>query len=213
MRMKFAREGLPYICALGVATLVVDLLGSWWVGLFLLVLTLAVASFFRDPEREVPEGENHVVSPADGRVVAVDAQAHAETLPGETFQRVAIFMSPANVHVNRVPVAGQVLSIKHTPGRFLAAYDERSSLENERNEVVLRDERGRPLVFVQVAGLLARRIVCYLSPGQRVEQGARFGMIMFGSRVDVYVSPSAKVRVRVGDRVRAGSAILAEYPS
>ena len=182
MRMKFAREGLPYICALGVATLVVDLLGSWWVGLFLLVLTLAVASFFRDPEREVPEGDNHVVSPAD-------------------------------VHVNRVPVAGQVLSVKHTPGRFLAAYDERSSLENERNEVVLRDERGRSLVFVQVAGLLARRIVCYLSPGQRVEQGARFGMIMFGSRVDVYVSPSAKVRVRVGDRVRAGSAILAEYPS
>ena len=167
MRMKFAREGLPYICALGVATLVVDLLGSWWVGLFLLVLTLAVASFFRDPEREVPEGDNHVVSPADGRVVAVDAQAHAETLPGEAFQRVAIFMSPADVHVNRVPVAG----------------------------------------------LLARRIVCYLSPGQRVEQGARFGMIMFGSRVDVYVSPSAKVRVRVGDRVRAGSAILAEYPS
>src|SRR5256714_15159235 len=106
MRMKFAREGLPYICALGVATLVVDLLGSWWVGLFLLVLTLAVASFFRDPEREVPEGENHGGSPADGRVVAVDAQAPAETLPGGTFQRVAILLLPANVHVTHVPVAG-----------------------------------------------------------------------------------------------------------
>ncbi len=209
--MKFAREGLPFIAALGIATLAADLLGFWWVGLFLLLLTLAVASFFRDPEREVPEGENHVVSPADGRVVAVEPQAHAEALPGETFQRVAIFMSPANVHVNRVPVAGQVLSVNHTPGQFLAAYDARSSLENERNEVVVRDERGRSLVFVQVAGLLARRIVCYLQPGQRVEQGARFGMIMFGSRVDVYLPLSAKMRVRVGDRVRAGSAILAEY--
>jgi len=209
--MKFAREGLPWIAALGIATLVVDLLGFWWVGLVLLLLTLEVASFFRDPERELPEGEDYVVSTADGRVVAVDAQAQAETLPGETFQRVAIFMSPANVHVNRVPVAGQVVSVKHTPGQFLAAYDERSSVLNERNEVVVRDERGRCLVFVQVAGLLARRIVCYLQAGQRVEQGARFGMIMFGSRVDVYVPPSATVRVRVGDRVRAGSAILAEY--
>jgi phosphatidylserine decarboxylase len=211
--MKFAREGLFFILGLGVATLVADLLGFWWVGLFLLILTLAVAAFFRDPEREIPEGGDIVVSPADGRVVAIDRQAHAQTLPGETFQRVAIFMSPADVHVNRVPVGGQVLSVTHTPGRFLAAYDERSSLENERNEVVLRDERGRSLVFVQVAGLLARRIVCYLRPGQRVEQGARFGMIMFGSRVDIYLPLSATVRVTVGDRVHAGSAILAEYPS
>ena len=211
--MKFAREGLFFILGLGVATLVADLLGLWWVGLFFLLLTLAVASFFRDPERAVPQGDDVVVSPADGRVVAIDGAAHAETLPGETFQRVAIFMSPANVHVNRVPVAGQVLSVTHTPGKFLAAYNERSSLENERNEVVVRDERGRALVFTQVAGLLARRIICYLRPGQRVEQGARFGLIMFGSRVDVYLPPAATVRVAVGDRVRAGSGVLAEYTS
>ena len=209
--MKLAREGLAFVMALGVATLVVDLIGYWWVGLFLLVLTLAVASFFRDPEREVPLGD-HVVSPADGRVVAIDREVHAETVAGEPFQRVAIFMSPANVHVNRVPASGEVISVTHTPGRFLAAYDERSSNENERNEVVLRDLGGRLLVLVQVAGLLARRIVCNLRPGQRVEQGQRFGLIMFGSRVDVYVAPSARVLVRVGDRVRAGSAILAEYP-
>jgi len=176
-----------------------------------LILTLAVASFFRDPEREVPEGENQVISPADGRVVAVDKEARVDSVPAEVFQRVAIFMSPANVHVNRVPVSGEVLSVQHTPGRFLAAYDERSSLENERNEVAVRDERGRPLVFVQVAGLLARRIVCHLRPGQKVEQGDRFGLIMFGSRVDVYVLPSAQIRVRVGERVRAGSGVLAEY--
>jgi phosphatidylserine decarboxylase len=211
--MKFAREGVPFILVLGVATLVVDLLGYWWIGLVLLGSTIAVASFFRDPEREVPEGENHVVSPADGRIVAVDAEARADSMPGETFQRVAIFMSPANVHVNRVPVSGEVVSVKHTPGRFLAAYDQRSSLENERNEVAVRDERGRPLVFVQVAGLLARRIICNLRPGQRVERGARFGLIMFGSRVDVYLLRSARLRVAIGDRVRAGSAVLAEYPS
>jgi phosphatidylserine decarboxylase len=210
--MKLAREGVAFVMALGVATLVVNLLGYWWIGLALLILTLAVASFFRDPERVVPRGD-HVVSPADGRVVAVDREARAETVSGETFQRVAIFMSPANVHVNRVPSSGEVVLVKHTAGRFLAAYDERSSMENERNEVVLRDPRGRLTVLVQVAGLLARRIVCHLHPGQRVEQGDRFGLIMFGSRVDVYLSPSARVLVRVGDRVRAGSVVLAEYPA
>ena len=198
---------------LGTATLVANLLGYWWVGLALLVFTLAVASFFRDPEREIPNEAEIVVSPADGRVVAVDAEARADSVPGEVFQRVAIFMSPANVHVNRVPVEGEVLTVKHTPGKFLAAYDERSSLENERNEVALRDGKGRPLVMVQVAGLLARRIICHLRPGQRVERGARFGLIMFGSRVDVYLTRDAKVRVRVGDRVRAGSGVLAEYPA
>jgi phosphatidylserine decarboxylase len=210
--MKLAREGVAFVMALGIAALVANLLGYWWVGLVLLVLTLAVASFFRDPERVVPRGD-HVVSPADGRVVAVDREARAETVAGETFQRVAIFMSPANVHVNRVPSSGEVVSVKHTSGRFLAAYDERSSMENERNEVVLRDLRGRLTVLVQVAGLLARRIVCNLYPGQRVEQGDRFGLIMFGSRVDVYLPPSARVLVRVGDRVRAGSVVLAEYPA
>ncbi len=211
--MKFAREGLPLVGGLGVATLVVDLLGFWWVGLFLLILTLAVASFFRDPERDVPEAGNAIVSPADGRVVAVERDVRPESLPDQAFQRVAIFMSPANVHVNRIPVDGEVLSVKHTPGRFLAAYDERSSLENERNEVALRDRAGRSLVFVQVAGLLARRIICHLRVGQAVERGERFGLIMFGSRLDVYIHPSAKILVRVGDRVRAGSGILAEYPS
>jgi len=210
--MKLAQEGVAFVMTLGVATLVANLLGFWWVGAALLVLTLAVASFFRDPERVVPRGD-HVVSPADGRVVAIDREAHPETVPGEIFQRVAIFMSPANVHVNRIPSSGEVVSVKHTSGSFLAAYHERSSMENERNEVVLRDLRGRVTVLVQVAGLLARRIVCHLRPGQRVEQGDRFGLIMFGSRVDIYVPPSAHILVRVGDRVRAGSAVLAEYPA
>jgi phosphatidylserine decarboxylase len=211
--MKLAREGIPFVLGLGGAVLIANLLAFWWLGLFSLILTLAVAAFFRDPERDVPEGEDVVVSPADGRVVAVEAEAHAEVMPQESFQRVAIFMSPMDVHVNRIPVSGEVLSVRHTPGRFLAAYDERASRENERNAVELRDRRGRPLVLVQVAGLLARRIVCHLHPGQLVEHGARFGLIMFGSRVDVYLPRSARVRVKVGERVHAGSAIIAEYPT
>jgi phosphatidylserine decarboxylase len=210
--MKFAREGLRFVIPLGLATLVANLLDFWWLGLCLLVLTLAVAAFFRDPERHAPSGDNLVMSPADGRIVAVDGEVRADALPDEMFQRVAIFMSPADVHVNRIPVEGEVLSVKHTPGRFLAAYDERSSTENERTEVVLRDLGGRVLVLVQIAGVLARRIVCRLHPGQRVCQGDRVGLIMVGSRVDVYVAPSARICVRVGDRVRAGSVVLAEYP-
>jgi phosphatidylserine decarboxylase len=211
--MKLAREGFSFVLSLGVAMLIADLLGFWGVGLCLLTLTLAVAAFFRDPEREIPKGDDLVVSPADGRVVAVEPEARAEVLPEESFQRVAIFMSPADVHVNRIPAAGEVISVRHTPGRFLAAYDARASRENERNAVALRDRRGRPLVLVQVAGLLARRIVCHLQPGQGVETGERFGLIMFGSRVDVYLSRSARVQVRLGDRVRAGSTIIAEYPA
>ncbi|MGH7898521.1 MAG: phosphatidylserine decarboxylase family protein [Candidatus Binatia bacterium] len=211
--MKFAREGLPYVAVLGVATLTADLLGFWWLGLFLLLATLAVASFFRDPEREVPAGGDLVVSPADGKVVAVESGCSPESLPDEKLRRVSIFMSPADVHVNRVPRSGTVVSVKHTPGRFVAAYRDHASLENERNEVAVRDDKGRPIVFVQIAGLLARRIICRLTPGQAVRQGERFGLIMFGSRVDVYLPESAILRVRVGDRVRAGSGVIAEFPS
>jgi phosphatidylserine decarboxylase len=211
--MKLAREGLPYVAILAAATLAADAIGFWWVGTFLLFATLAVASFFRDPERDVPEGGDLVVSPADGKVVAVESDRSPESLPGERLQRVSIFMSPADVHVNRIPCSGTVLSVKHTPGKFVAAYRDEASFENERNEVAMRDEKGRPIVFVQIAGLLARRIICRLTPGQAVRQGERFGLIMFGSRVDVYLPNTATMRVRVGDRVRAGSGVLAELPS
>lgn len=173
-------------------------------------MTLLFAWFFRDPERIIPQGDGLVVSPADGVVTAVDSDRSPESLPNERFQRVSIFMSPLDVHVNRIPEDAEVLSVKHTPGRFLAAYNERAPLENERNEVVIRDAAGRTLVFVQIAGLLARRIICYLRPGDRVERGARFGIIMFGSKVDVYLPSTARILVRVGQRVRSGSHVLGE---
>ena len=210
MRLKLAREGLPLVYGLAAVTLVLNLLGWWWVGLVGLVLTFAVAAFFRDPERDVPEDGNLVVSPADGRIVSIAVDVSPEGFPGERSQRVSIFMSPLNVHVNRVPASGRVLSVRHTPGKFLAAFSDRASAENERNEVALRDSAGRLLVFTQIAGWLARRIVCHLSPGERVVQGSRYGLIMFGSRVDVYLPPTASLRVRLGDRVRAGADVLGE---
>ncbi len=203
---------MPFVFALGASSLIADLLGWWWVGLALLGVTLFVASFFRDPEREIPKGENLVVSPADGKIVAIDPEESAESMPGETFQRVSIFMSPLNVHVNRIPARGEVVAVKHTPGRFLAAYDARAPRENERNEVALRHPKGYALVFTQVAGMLARRIVCTLRPGQAVEPGERYGLIMFGSRVDVYLPKPATLKVQVGNRIRAGSDVLAELP-
>jgi phosphatidylserine decarboxylase len=208
--LRIAREGLPFIFGMGAVTLVLNLLGWWWSGLAALVATLAVAAFFRDPDREAPESPGLLLSPADGRVVRIDEGVSPEGRPGEQFSRVSIFMSPLNVHVNRIPWSGEVLSVKHTPGRFLAAYTERASFENERTEISLRDATGRVLVFVQIAGFLARRIVCHLLPGQSVERGTRFGLIMFGSRVDVYMPPEASVRVRIGDHVRAGVSVLGE---
>lgn len=210
--MSIAREGLPLIWGSGIVTLVLNLAGWWWIGLAALVLTFAVAAFFRDPERKIPEAANLLLSPADGRVVRIDEGVCPEGRPGESFRRVSIFMSPLDVHVNRIPWSGEVLSVSHKPGRFLAAYSDQAPFENERTEISLRDPRGRIFVFVQIAGLLARRIVCHLAPGQPVARGERFGLIMFGSRVDVYLPLETAVRVNLGERVRAGESALGEVP-
>lgn len=203
---------MPLVWGFGILTVVLNLLGWWWVGLAAFAVTGAVTAFFRDPEREVPEGADLLISPADGRIVRIDDAASPEGRPEEPFRRVSIFMSPLNVHVNRIPWSGEVLSVTHKPGRFLAAYSDRAPFENERTEVVVRGSGGRVFVLVQIAGLLARRIVCHLSPGQSVERGARFGLIMFGSRVDVYLPLDAVVRVRLGENVKAGQSVLAEVP-
>jgi phosphatidylserine decarboxylase len=159
--------------------------------------------FFRDPERTPPPDERLVVSPADGRVVAVVEEKDAT--------RVSIFMSPLDVHVNRSPVSAVVREVRHTPGRFGAAFKDKASLDNERNYVVLERGAQRYLV-VQIAGAVARRIVCRVAPGDRVRRGERFGMIMFGSRVDVFLPPGVRPRVQTGARVQAGTSVLAEAP-
>jgi len=167
--------------------------------------------FFRDPERQPPPDDRLVVSPADGRVLEVHAEQEEHFLHGPA-TRVSIFMSPLDVHVNRSPVAGTIELVRHTAGRFRAAFADKASLDNERNAVLLTTRGGRFLV-VQIAGALARRIVCRRREGDRLARGERFGMIMFGSRVDLFLPPGVRPAVARGDRVRAGHTVVAELPA
>jgi len=210
--VTIAREGWPVI---GIAAGVLGLVGT--VGTLaghpasLVPLVLAVGFclyFFRDPERRAPADERLVVSPADGKVVAVVQEREERVLQAPT-TRVSIFMSPLDVHVNRNPVSGAVALVRHTAGKFRAAFADKASLDNERNAVVL-ESGGRRYLVVQIAGALARRIVCRVRPGDRVQRGERFGMIMFGSRVDLFLPVGVEPVVKLGDRVRAGTSVIAE---
>ncbi|HVN89979.1 MAG TPA: phosphatidylserine decarboxylase [Candidatus Binataceae bacterium] len=194
---------------IALVALVVLGLGPLWLGLPLLILALAVASFFRDPERHASAPADAVISAADGKVCDI-SEAPIPVACGQLSRRVAVFMSPANVHVNRAPVSGKVIRVEHTPGEFRAAYRDDASEHNEHNVIVLQDKRGRRHAIVQIAGYLARRIVCRVNPGDHVDRGARVGLIMFGSRVDHFFPLDYRVKVVVGDRVRAGESVLAE---
>ena len=170
---------------------------------FFILLALLVLNFFRDPDRQVPSNPQAIVSPADGRVVEIKN----ETVQGQGFRRISIFMSPLDVHVNRSPIAGTVRNVCYRKGAFRIASQDLASLENEQNVFTIEGERGAVMVK-QIAGLLARRIVFWKRPGDRLERGERVGLIKFGSRVDVLVDPAVELQVMVGDHVRAGSSIL-----
>jgi phosphatidylserine decarboxylase len=210
--LTIAREGWPVIgMAAGVLGLVavVGTLAGHPASLAPLVLGVGFCVFFfRDPERVPPGDDRVVVSPADGRVVSV-VEDRALEAPAT---RLSIFMSPLDVHVNRSPVSGVVRQVRHTAGRFRAAFADKASLDNERNALVL-ESAGRSYLLVQIAGAIARRIVCRVGAGDPVHRGERFGMIMFGSRVDVYLPAGVVPVVRVGDRVHAGTSPVAEVRS
>jgi phosphatidylserine decarboxylase len=210
--VTIAREGWPVIAAaagvLGVVGVVGALAGHLPALLPLVVGVGFCVWFFRDPERSAPADERLVVSPADGRVVAVVEEREEHFLHAPA-TRISIFMSPLDVHVNRNPVSGTVELVRHTSGKFRAAFKDKASLDNERNAVVLTSG-GRRYLMVQIAGALARRIVCHLTPGVAVRRGERFGMIMFGSRVDLFLPPGVTPVVRNGARVHAGTSVLAE---
>jgi phosphatidylserine decarboxylase len=207
-----AREGWPVIAtAAGVLGLVgaVGALAGHAAAIAPAVVAVGFCLwFFRDPERTVPPGEGLVVSPADGRVVAVVEEREERYLRAPA-TRISIFMSPLDVHVNRTPVAGTVTEVRHTAGRFRAAFSDKSSLDNERNALVL-ESGGRRYLLVQIAGALARRIVCRVRPGDRLGRGERFGMIMFGSRVDLFLPAGVRPVVERGARVHAGTTVLGE---
>ncbi len=200
--LGIAREGLPFILAplvLGAMALAL----SWVVlGAVLLAIGLFCLAFFRDPDRVIPDDSALLVSPADGTVTAVE-----ESPSG---LRISIFLSIFDVHVNRSPVAGRVQRVKYHPGRFIAANFDKSSTENERNTLILDTERGEIRV-VQIAGVIARRIICRVQPGDTLGSGERFGMIRFGSRTDLIVPPGAEPLVRIGTKVRGGSSVVARW--
>lgn len=209
--MHFAREGYSRILGLGVAALLSNLLGFPKFGFLLLLLTLFVAYFFRDPERNAPEGKRAIIAPADGRIVTVEKNFQDSRFLQAPVTRVGIFMSPLDVHVNRVPVSGQVTAVHYHPGQFRPAFAADATEVNEQNAVVIQGDDGYRVAMVQVAGMLARRIVCSLQGGERVQRGERYGMIMLGSRVDVYCPGEITVQVSVGQRVKAGETIIGEY--
>ena len=204
-----AREGWPFIAG----SVILALLVSWWsvgVGLIFWLLAIFVIQFFRDPQRQAPDGERLVLSPADGRIVSVD-----KTIDPYTQQqalKISVFMNVFNVHSNRFPVAGRVTQVQYYPGSFVNAALDKASIENERNAVHLALASGEQITVVQVAGLVARRILCYVKPGDTGRAGERYGFIRFGSRVDVYLPPSSRPRVAIGDKVSATSTALADLP-
>ena len=171
------------------------------------LLALFVFSFFRDPERVVPTEAGAVVSPGDGRVVVVTEEENA----GKPGMRVSVFLAVWNVHVNRSPAAGTITKLEYRPGKFLAAMRERASVENEQNVFTLSTDAGE-IVFKQIAGLIARRVVSWKKPGDKVARGERIGLVRFGSRVDLWVPKEAEILVKVGDNVRGGSSVLALLP-
>jgi phosphatidylserine decarboxylase len=181
------------------------------ISLFVLIgiVTLLVLNFFRDPSRRTPDGERIVVSPCDGRVVLIRQVFEPEFLQRDAVQ-VSVFMSPLDVHVNRIPISGVVKLVRHVPGEFLAAFDDKSSERNERMHIGIENPETK-ILFKQIAGAVARRIVAELTPGMSVTIGERFGMIKFGSRVDILMPAGTDVRVGLNDRVIAGETILAMY--
>lgn len=202
-----AREGIPYILAAAFATLILAVLGVASLALVALVLTLFVWHFFRDPERMIVALPEEVLSPADGKVIVVEKVDGTRFLQTPCI-KISIFMSVLNVHVNRIPCSGVIQGGAYQKGAFHAANLTQASIENEQSWIWVQTDSGQDVVMSQVAGLIARRIICWPRQGDRVEQGERFGMIRFGSRMDVYVPVSAEIRVAVGDRAYGGETVL-----
>ncbi|HEY0004171.1 MAG TPA: phosphatidylserine decarboxylase [Pyrinomonadaceae bacterium] len=199
-----AREGLPYIIIPLLLGLIAFIFGYWPVSLLLLALAAFMAYFFRDPQRHAPAEDNLIVSPADGRVTRVHTLVPDDPDSGTV---VSIFLSPLDVHINRAPIAGRIKEITYTKGRFLMATKDEASLVNEQNSLTIEGER-LTVVCKQIAGVLARRIVCWKKKGDELGLGERFGMIKFSSRTDLVLPPEVEVLARVGMRVQGGTTIV-----
>ena len=198
--VRIVKESIPYIVVPLLLAAAAAVLGFWWVAGILLLLTLFMAFFFRDPKRVPPSDPDVVVSPADGRVTRVERAGSDSTV-------VSIFLSPLDVHINRSPIPGKIVDVLYSPGKFLMATNEKASLVNEQNALTIQGEKIT-VVCKQIAGILARRIVCWKAEGDSLGLGERFGMIKFSSRTDVLLPASVRVTVKEGDRVRGGTTVI-----
>ena len=202
-----AKAGYPIICAAAFATAVLALLEFAVLALAGLLATFFVCYFFRDPDRVIPNGDGAVVSPADGKVVSVKTLNSSPFFEG-TCEKISIFMSVFNVHVNRIPHEGRITKINYHPGKFFSANLDKASSHNEHNAVFMETETGKKMCMVQIAGLIARRIICQVGEGDRLDRGQRFGLICFGSRVDVYLPSGTDLKVMTGDKLKAGTSVI-----
>jgi phosphatidylserine decarboxylase len=211
-RIPIAKEGYPFIGSAVFITLILAILGYEGLTVIFLLISFFILFFFRDPERFTPQVSNVLISPADGKIIVIE-KIFDDKYFHEYVHKISIFMNIFNVHVNRIPQSGTVERIIHSPGTFYSADSERGGLRNENCATIIACETGRKFAVVQVAGLIARRIVCWLEPEDTVFQGDRFGLIRFGSRLDLYVPGSIEISVEKGQIVQAGETILAHLLS
>ena len=204
---SIAKAGYPYIAASAFATAIFALIDFDSLALLGLLATFFICYFFRDPDRIVPNAKGVIVSPADGKIIVAQT-AEKGPFSEDRCVKISIFMSVFNVHVNRIPFGGKIKKVRYFPGKFFAANLDKASKANEHNAVYLETGEGRQVCFVQIAGLIARRIICNVQAGDKVERGQRFGMICFGSRLDVYLPADTRLEIAVGNSVKAGSSIL-----
>jgi len=207
--IPFAKEGFPFIGVAAGVTVIAGWLGWTVLAVGAALLTAFVSWFFRNPARVIPQGANLVVAPGDGKVIAIEEEFEPRFLKDRSI-RLTIFLNVFDVHINRVPCEGVVQDVQYQPGLFLVASRPDATIKNEQNALMLMTPNGVKILCVQVAGLIARRIVCWVSAGERVPRGERFGLIRFGSRMDTFLPLGTVLKVAVGDRVKGGETILGE---
>ncbi|MGA7877597.1 MAG: phosphatidylserine decarboxylase family protein [Desulfoferrobacter sp.] len=205
--IPFAREGIPYVAAAAFVTVITAILGQSILAWLFMLVTLFIGHFFRDPQRVLPTGDRDVVAPADGKIVAIE-EVHEGRFINKHALKISIFLSVFDVHINRIPYSGVVQDTCYQKGKYLAANLARASRENEQSWLWIKTDSEENIVVTQVAGLIARRIVCWPSLGDRVVRGERYGMIRFGSRTDLYVPLDGDVLVSKGDRVYGGETVI-----
>lgn len=206
-QVPVAKEGYPFIFLLTFCTLLAGILAMTTATIVLFIVTIFVLGFFRDPERFVPTQDDALIAPADGKIILVE-KVFDNRFTGEDALKISIFMNIFNVHVNRLPCSGKVERIIYRPGKFYSADSDRGGLQNEYCATVVTTPQGQKLAVVQIAGLIARRIVCWLEEGDQVTRGRRFGLIRFGSRVDLYLPVDTELAIKPGQKVRAGETVL-----